>query len=135
KKSGQPLALLANYGLHYVGGIPRNKLSADYFGEFAVQVREQLQGDDSFVGILSNGASGDVNNYRFRDPLPPSPRFERVRVVADKIARIAANVSREEQYTDQVELGMIEQKLDLQIRKPDAAELARCRAVFEAAAD
>ena len=41
---GKPLGLVANYALHYVGGIPRvtekdgrvvGMASADYFGEFA----------------------------------------------------------------------------------------------------
>ena len=30
---GHPIALLANYSLHYVGGVPGHALSADYFGE------------------------------------------------------------------------------------------------------
>ena len=34
-KRGKPLALLANYSLHYVGATPNGQVSADYFGEFA----------------------------------------------------------------------------------------------------
>jgi len=34
-KSRRPLALVANYSLHYVGGTPRAAVSADYYGEFA----------------------------------------------------------------------------------------------------
>ena len=33
--AGEPLAVLANYSLHYVGGVPAGELSADYFGAFA----------------------------------------------------------------------------------------------------
>ena len=33
--SGRPIALLANYSLHYVGGVPEGHISADYFGAFA----------------------------------------------------------------------------------------------------
>ena len=32
---GQPLALYASYGLHYVGGMPGTDVSADYFGAVA----------------------------------------------------------------------------------------------------
>ena len=32
--SGRPIALLANYGTHYVGGYRRGHVSADYFGLF-----------------------------------------------------------------------------------------------------
>src|SRR3954449_8882163 len=69
---GRPIALLANYALHYVGGMP--PLSADYFGQFAVRI-EQLLGaagvDPPFVGIMSNGTSGDVKNVKFGAPAPP----------------------------------------------------------------
>src|SRR5262245_27803677 len=46
---GKPLALLANYSLHYVGGLPA--LSADYFGVFAEKMKELVGGDKEFVGI------------------------------------------------------------------------------------
>lgn len=39
---GHPLALLANYSLHYVGGIPTGHLSADYFGEFSREIGKRL---------------------------------------------------------------------------------------------
>ena len=34
-KDGRPIALLANYSLHYVGGVGGGHVSADYFGMFA----------------------------------------------------------------------------------------------------
>ncbi|NDD65625.1 MAG: hypothetical protein EBZ36_16860, partial [Acidobacteria bacterium] len=56
----RPLALLANYGLHYVGGNPA--ISADYFGAFAGEIAtllsasgERYRGHPPFVGIMSNG--------------------------------------------------------------------------------
>ena len=33
-RDGRPIALLANYSLHYVGGVPSGMLSGDYFGVF-----------------------------------------------------------------------------------------------------
>ena len=72
--AGKPLALLANYSLHYVGGIPGQQLSADYFGEFARQMAQRLEGEGAgrrFVGILSNGTSGDVNNIDFEHATGP----------------------------------------------------------------
>src|SRR5213078_2804614 len=53
---GRPIALLANYSLHYVGGVPA--LSADYFGMFAERIAALVgagKGGPPFVGILSNG--------------------------------------------------------------------------------
>ena len=41
---GRPLALLANYSLHYVGGTRGGDVSADYYGAFAERVRQLLGG-------------------------------------------------------------------------------------------
>ena len=67
---GRPIALLANYSLHYVGGVGPGHVSADYFGAFADQVQQLLKADrldPPFVGIMSNGTSGDINNINFRE--------------------------------------------------------------------
>jgi hypothetical protein len=61
---GKPLALYANYSLHYVGDLPA--LSADYFGVFANSIASKLKAGPEFVGILSNGTRGDVNNINFK---------------------------------------------------------------------
>ncbi|MHB8900776.1 MAG: neutral/alkaline non-lysosomal ceramidase N-terminal domain-containing protein, partial [Thermoguttaceae bacterium] len=52
---GKPLALLANYSLHYVGDVPAGTVSADYFGEFARQVEKRLNAEGPFVAMLTNG--------------------------------------------------------------------------------
>lgn len=57
---GRPLALLANYSLHYVGGVGPGHASADYFGAFADRVQELLGADrldPPFVAMMSNGTS------------------------------------------------------------------------------
>ena len=59
--NGRPLVLLANYSLHYVGGIPADEISADYYGAFAERIKELLGAehqDPNLVGIMSNGTSG-----------------------------------------------------------------------------
>jgi len=53
---GRPLALLANYSQHYYGS---PLVSSDYFGRFARHIGEGLGADDKFVGIMSQGTSGD----------------------------------------------------------------------------
>ncbi len=75
---GQPIALLANYSLHYVGGTEHGAVSADYFGRFADRMQELLganQPHSPFVAIMSNGTSGDINNIPWaadsQPKLPP----------------------------------------------------------------
>lgn len=60
------ISILANYSIHYVGDIPESTISADYFGEVHRQLKEKLSAGHSFVGMMSNGTSGDVNTFDFR---------------------------------------------------------------------
>ncbi|MCA9005423.1 MAG: neutral/alkaline non-lysosomal ceramidase N-terminal domain-containing protein [Planctomycetaceae bacterium] len=133
--AGKPLALLANYSLHYVGGIPPNQLSADYFGEFARQIKKRLGGDETFVGIMSNGASGDINNYNFKEPRPRAAAFERVIAVASVIADKTYAAVKGLKYRRTAEIVMQERTLDLGIRKPDQEELAYAKKLLSAAKD
>ena len=130
---GKPLALLGNYSLHYVGGIPPNQLSADYFGEFARRIGERLEAPDSFVGILSNGSSGDINNYHFRSPRPAAKPFERIQAVADKIAGVAQKVNSSIEHSEKPAIAMVERKVDMGVRRPDANLLKRSQGILEKA--
>lgn len=133
--SGRPAAVLANYGLHYVGGIPSGQLSADYFGEFARQAASRLKARESFVGIMSNGASGDVNNYQFLKPRPRSGSFERVTAVASLVAERVANAEANVKFSKVARLTMTAREVELGIRQPDAVELERAQAMLKAAAN
>lgn len=131
--NGKPLSLLANYGLHYVGGVPPFQLSADYFGEFARRVGDKLEAGDSFVGILSNGASGDVNNYNFTNPRPNAEPMERIKAVAEKIAERTISVHGKIEHHSSAPIRMMERTLDLGVRKPDESDLVYARKMLAAA--
>ena len=65
---GRPIALFANYSLHYVGGTLQGHISADYYAVFCDRIRELfgVEGEHPpFVGIMSNGTSGDINNINY----------------------------------------------------------------------
>lgn len=134
-EEGKPLALLANYSLHYVGGIPPNQLSADYFGEYCRQIKKRLGGDETFVGIMSNGTSGDINNYNFKEPRPRAAAFERVIEVASVIADKTYEAMKSLKYQRQAEIVMQERTLGLGIRKPDQDELAYAKKLLAEAKD
>ena len=38
---GKPIAILGNYSLHYVGGVPGPEVSADYFGNSPSRLRSE----------------------------------------------------------------------------------------------
>lgn len=66
-ESARPLAVYANYPLHYVGSSPGNHISADYFARVDNNLRRSLGVP---LAILSNGTTGDVNNCDFAQPAP-----------------------------------------------------------------
>jgi len=131
--SHAPLALLANYGLHYVGKTPEGQVSADYFGEFARLMPSCLGADADFVAIMSNGAAGDVNNAPYGVPhlRPPRKPFEQVEIVAREAAEVATRAykSMGECRAD-AQIGMIQREVTLRWRQPTAAQLAYAKAVL-----
>lgn len=131
----KPLSLLANYGLHYVGGIPPGELSSDYFGEFARQIASRLQARDTFVGVMSNGASGDVNNYDFLNPRPRSEPFVRVKAVASRVADRVAAAEKKVTFKNDLTLQMSETSLTLGVRRPDSGEVEYAEKLLAQAAD
>ena len=125
---GRPLAMLANYGLHYVGGIPPGHISADYYGAFADRLQALLgadRQDPPFVALMSNGTSGDVKY----SPAPAAPPYARMHEVANGVAEEVARVSRQLTYHDAIPITVRTTELNLAVRRPDAARLAWARAV------
>ncbi|NOX56661.1 MAG: hypothetical protein GXP27_19890 [Planctomycetes bacterium] len=127
-RDGRPIALLANYSLHYVGGIPRGGVSADYFGEFARLIEERLGGDrpagsPSMVAMMSNGTSGDVNNISFRKRRPRAEPFERMRTVARRVADAAIQVYQSIEHRPNVSLAMAQKLLTIDKRRPTPEQI------------
>jgi neutral ceramidase len=123
-RDGRPLALLGNYSTHYAGA---PALSADYFAVFARIIGELIgaEGDKpKFVGIMSNGTSGDANCYDFTRA--KRRKYDHVSVGRD-IAQSAFEAYKTIEYHDWVPLEMREQKLVLDVRKPTADEVTKAR--------
>lgn len=127
----KPIALFANYSLHYVGGAPDGQMSADYFGEFARVMPSRLRGDDSFVAMMSNGTSGDINNIPFGATRPPREPFEQIRIVAQKAADTAWHAHRKiAKHQPATRLGMVQRQITLKYRRPSSQEVAEAEAVL-----
>lgn len=133
---GRPIALLANYSLHYVGGTGPGHISADYYGAFADRVQQLLgadRQDPPFVGIMSNGTSGNINNINFRGPAVSYKPYEKMRLVADKVATEAVRVQKSIRYREWVPLSVAQTELKLGVRKPNAEELSRAKEILASA--
>ncbi len=114
---GKPLALLANYSMHYFGA---PALSADYYGRFANRIGELIGADDAFVGIMSQGTSGDLHWMDYSQP----KKNITLDAYADGVAQVAHKAYKTITYRDRISLAMTEAKLELRRRAPDEERLA-----------
>ncbi len=120
-KAGRPIALLANYSLHYVGGVPAGDVSADYFGYFASYIEDKLGAnhqDKPFVGMLSNGTSGDINNINFQQKNARQDPYSKMQEVAQKIATRVFEAHQHAEFRDHVTLSAMAVDLPLAVRRP-----------------
>ncbi len=116
---GRPLALLANYSMHYAGATP---VSADYYGQFAEKMIDRLGARGSEpppVVMMSQGTSGDQWWGDYSKPLAKHDH----RTIAEALSGIVFETYRGIRYQDSVDLTMIETKLTLGVRQPDQKRL------------
>jgi neutral ceramidase len=136
KEGGRPIALLANYSLHYVGGMPSNEISADYFAVFADKVGRKLgaaeRQDPPFVGVMSNGTSGDINNIdvlgKQLRPAKQKP-YEQIDRVAEMLAEAVSQAHLQVKFHDHVPLRSAQRELLLKVRKPTPEMIARAKGI------
>ncbi|HEY2909014.1 MAG TPA: LamG-like jellyroll fold domain-containing protein [Gemmataceae bacterium] len=121
--TGKPIAVLANFSMHYFSS---PSLSADYFGRFADKIGKLVgnSGDGTqFVGILSQGTSGDLYRVDYSRPQRPDTIEAYSAAIADKAFEAYTSI----QWHDSVPLAMREATLKLRRRVPDAERLASAK--------
>jgi neutral ceramidase len=118
------ISLLANYSLHYVGDWENGTISSDYFGEFSRQLQAKLNADKGFVGIMSNGTSGNINIWDFLNPgRYPTQQFEKSELIGGDIAEKIFNEIEAIEWDTTPALAITYKELELKLRKPAANEL------------
>ncbi len=121
-KCGRPIAVLGNYSTHYAGA---PGISADYFGVFCRRIGELIgaKGEPTFVGLMTNGTSGDANCCDFVNP----PRNFNHHTVGEDVAQAAFAAYQTIQYYDWVPLAVAQKELTLGVRMPSAREVAEAK--------
>ncbi|RYE31296.1 MAG: hypothetical protein EOP42_10800 [Sphingobacteriaceae bacterium] len=118
------LSLLGNYSMHYVGDWENGTISSDYFGEFSDQLTKKLNADDNFVGMLSNGTSGEVNIWDFLDNNRfPKANFEKSRLIGGDLAEKVVQSLNEIRWQTELSLSVQYANVQINVRKPDTATL------------
>ncbi|MCA9118611.1 MAG: neutral/alkaline non-lysosomal ceramidase N-terminal domain-containing protein [Planctomycetaceae bacterium] len=121
---GSPLAVLGNFSVHYCGGYQRGLVSADYFGHYATALESQLtagSGHPAFVGLMSNGTSG--NTGAIESGGKKYPPFEWMQVAARMLAQETLQAMQSIEYRRDLALAMKETELELEIRRPSPDRL------------
>jgi hypothetical protein len=136
-RDGRPLAVLANFSMHYFGD---QALSADYFGLFAEGLKAQIAPESpadkpAFVGIMSHGCSGDIWRRDYTRPEGSQGEDQTIEGYTEGLLRIALDAYREVEYRDNVDLAMAESRLHLRYRVPDKQRLEWARRIVEAMGD
>ncbi len=131
---GRPIAILANYSMHHVYPAAGAVYSADYFGVFGDGIQQLLGADrldPPFVGIMSIGTAGDINNVNW---LKKRERkwepYEKMTQVAEVCATAVHKAHRDIEFRDYVTLSAATEELMLAFRKPNAEQLAYAKMIL-----
>ena len=122
---GKPLAVLANFSMHYYGGGP-----SDYFGIFANRLAARLTEDHPGadpVCIMSQGTSGDLHWMDYSKPRKSVGPSKYADGLADLVEKAMKGVA----YRNHVPLGMHEQRLTMNRRRPDEQRLDWARRILD----
>jgi len=123
---GRPIALLANFSMHYFSGGIKG-IHADYFGLFNKGMEAAIIPPNnneelypSFVSALGHGCSGDIwrRDYTKRPLINPS-----IQEYTDALIKKTLAAYKKIKYDHDVTLSMAEAKLPLKFRAPDAQRL------------
>jgi hypothetical protein len=134
--NGKPLALLANYSLHYCGGVGQGVISADYYGMFADRIQELLgadRQDPPFVGAMANGTSGNINNVDFRGGQPKQALFGQMRLVANRVAQAVHEARGKIEHKEWVPLKALQTEIALGVRKPTTTDYQWAKGILSTA--
>ena len=128
---GQPLALYGSYSLHYVGGVPRTHISADYFPLWGRHLLRLGGVTGACLTALANACSGNLNNVNVMNPPPkPYPPYRRMDEVAAILAAESYRVWKEIEFQEWVELGAVLDSLECGVRLPSGDETAEAQRVL-----
>lgn len=121
----KPLAVLANFSMHYFGAAP---VSADYFGRVCANLEKRVAADQKasgFVAILSQGTAGDLHWMDYGKP-QANPGIDRY---AEAVTERAVEALKAVEYRADLTLAMAETTLTLGRRTPGPERLEWARKV------
>ncbi|MFN0198302.1 MAG: LamG-like jellyroll fold domain-containing protein [Planctomycetaceae bacterium] len=130
-RDGKPLAILANFSMHYFGD---GDISADYFGRFCEGFKSRIANDSNFVGIISHGCSGDIWRRDYTRPESWDPKLT-IDDYSNRLLDIAVTIYEGIEYRNDVDVAMAETRMTLKYRVPNLQLLEWSQRVVAAMGD
>ncbi len=112
---GFPLAVFANYSMHYYGSAP---VSADYYGHFCDSLDKKINSQSpnaKNISFMSQGTSGDLMWMDYGEPTPKRDIVAYASAIADRCYKALETIS----YKKWVLLDMVETTSLFDRRLPD----------------
>jgi hypothetical protein len=130
-KDGKPLAVLANFSMHYFGD---KDIGADYFGLFSDALQKRIDPKGKMVGMMSHGCSGDIyrTDYTIPEKDRPKPTMDEY---ANGLLDIAMKAYAGIKYDDKATVAMTETRMTLKYRTPDKQRLEWAQRVMTEVGD
>jgi hypothetical protein len=137
-KDGRPIAVLANFSMHYFGG--QKALSADYFGLFYEGLKSRIAPSEDdrhppFVALMSHGCSGDIWRRDYTEPAASRKKDVTVESYAAGLLDIAMAAYDTINYSEETDLAMAEARLHLKYRAPNKQLLEWAQRIVEEMGD
>jgi len=124
---GRPMALLANFSMHYFGD---SDISADYFGLFAGNLERAIAPNSNFVAMMSHGCSGDIWRRDYMRPETWNPQLK-IEEYAAGLSELAVKAFSQVQYRGDVTISMAEERLPMVYRVPNRQLLEWSQRIVE----
>lgn len=118
-KEGTPLAVLANFSMHYFGD---KDISADYFGLFSEVLKQRIDPEGQMVGIMSHGCSGDIYRVDYTVPAEQRPK-PTIDEYTNGLLDIAMKAYADIKHGNDITIAMAEKRMTLTYRTPDKQRL------------
>jgi hypothetical protein len=135
---GRPIAVLANFSMHYFSGV--EALNADYFGLFCEGLQERLgkqseSGKPPFVALMSHGCSGDIWRRDYTKPAPAKDQEPTLQSYTKGLLDIAQSAYDSIEYKSAGDVAMAETRMTLAYRVPDKQRLQWAEKIVAAMED
>jgi hypothetical protein len=128
----QWISLLGNYSMHYVSDWPNGVITSDYFGCFSNHIAAKLGAGDSFVGMLSNGTSGDANIWDFLKPdRYPKEFFKTSEIIGKDLAEKVFESLHDLDWDTYPLLAVKYEEITVPVRKPSLEELDSAKEIIK----